>query len=171
MAKNNTNKIFSQETAEQHGFKPAYALNDGTGREVWVRGNGMNKQSIYVKPSPKMTTLSDYAFEKPNGEREYIGPKGKIPMFEEDIKRMVEKSVNMILREYSEDADNYYGGGLPDKYFDEDEDIEATSECDGYIVEDSKTGEIISIFRDKDNAIRKCDENHRWTYWGFNFKD
>ena len=109
MAKNNTNKIFSQETAEQHGFKPAYALNDGTGREVWVRENGMNKQSIYVKPSPQMTTLSDYAFEKPNGEREYIGPKGKIPMFEEDIKRMVEESVKRILKETMEaDYKKYY---------------------------------------------------------------
>jgi hypothetical protein len=110
MAKNNTNKIFSQETAEQHGFKPAYALNDGTGREVWVRGNGKNKQSIYVKPSPKMTTLSDYAFEKPNGEREYIGPKGKIPMFEEDIKRMVEESVKKIINEhdiYDSEDDSY----------------------------------------------------------------
>ena len=95
----------------------------------------------------------------------------KIQINENDIRQMVNESVNMLLREYSEDADNYYGGGLPDKYFDEDENIEAAPGCDGYIVEDSKTGEVISIFRDKDNAIRKCNENHRWTYWGFNFKD
>lgn len=95
----------------------------------------------------------------------------KIQINENDIQQMVSESVKRILREYDEDVDNYYGGGLPDKYFDEDENIEATPECDGYVVEDSKTGEIISIFKNKDNAIRKCNENHRWTFWGFNFKD
>ena len=97
----------------------------------------------------------------------------KIQITENDIRQMVDESVKNVIKEYSRDIDNdnYYGGGLPDKYFDEDVDIEATPECDGYIVEDSKTGEIISIFRNKNNAIRKCDKNHRWTYWGFNFKD
>ena len=97
----------------------------------------------------------------------------KIQINENDIRQMVDESVKNVIKEYSRDIDddNYYGGGLPDKYFDGDVDIEATPECDGYIVEDSKTGEVISIFRNKDNAIRKCDENNRWTYWGFNFKD
>ena len=97
----------------------------------------------------------------------------KIRINENDIRQMVDESVKNVIKEYSRDIDddNYYGGGLPDKYFDEDVDIEATPGCDGYIVEDSKTGEVISIFRNKDNAIRKCDENNRWTYWGFNFKD
>ena len=97
----------------------------------------------------------------------------KIRINENDIRQMVNESVKNVIKEYSKDIDddNYYGGGLPDKYFDGDVDIEATPECDGYIVEDSKTGEIISIFRNKNNAIRECDKNYRWTYWGFNFKD
>ena len=97
----------------------------------------------------------------------------KIQINENDIRQMVDESVKNVIKEYSRDIDNdnYYGGGLPDKYFDGDVDIEATPECDGYVVEDSKTGEVISIFRNKDNAIRKCDENHRWTFSGFNFKD
>lgn len=97
----------------------------------------------------------------------------KIQITENDIRQMVDESVKNVIKEYSRDIDddNYYGGGLPDKYFDEDEDIEVAPGCDGYIVEDSKTGEVISVFRNKDNAIRKCDENHRWTFWGFNFKD
>ena len=97
----------------------------------------------------------------------------KIQINENDIRKMVNESVKNVIKEYSRDIDddNYCGGGLPDKYFDGDVDIEATPECDGYIVEDSKTGEVISIFRNKDNAIRKCDENHRWTFSGFNFKD
>lgn len=95
----------------------------------------------------------------------------KIKLTENRIKEIVAESVKKILKETSIDNDTYFGGGLPDKYFDEDEDIEATPESDGYIVEDSKTGEIISVFRNRGNAIKKCDENYRWTYWGFNFKD
>ena len=97
----------------------------------------------------------------------------KIQITENDIRQMVDESVKNVIKEYSRDIDNdnYYGGGLPNKYFDGDVDIEATPECDGYIVEDSKTGEIISIFRNKNNAIRMCDKNHSWTFWGFNFKD
>lgn len=97
----------------------------------------------------------------------------KIQINKNDIRQIVVESVKNVIKEYNRDIDddNYYGGGLPNKYFDGDVDIEATPECDGYIVEDSKTGEVISIFRNKDNAIRKCDENHRWTFSGFNFKD
>jgi hypothetical protein len=99
--------------------------------------------------------------------------KNKIKITANELKQFLTESVKKVIKEYSRDIDddNYYGGGLPDKYFDEDENIEVAPECDGYIVEDSKTGEVISIFRNKDNAIRKRDENHRWTYWGFNFKD
>lgn len=95
----------------------------------------------------------------------------KIRLTESKLKQIVNESVKKVLKETSIDNDRYFGGGLPDKYFDDDEDIEPTPECDGYIVEDSKTGEIISVFRNKSNAIRKRDENYRWSFWGFNFKD
>lgn len=97
--------------------------------------------------------------------------KNKIRITENEIKQIIAESVKKVLKETSIDNDSYFGGGLPDKYFDEDDDIEATPECDGYVVEHSKTGEVISIFRNLNNAIKKCDENHRFTFWGFNFND
>lgn len=99
--------------------------------------------------------------------------KNKIRITENKLKQIVVESVKKVLKETSIDNDSYFGGGLPDKYFDEDEDesIEATPECDGYVVEDSYTGEVISIFRNLNNAIKKCDENYKLTYWGFSFAD
>lgn len=38
-----------------------------------------------------------------------------IRLTESDLKNIIKESVNKILKEYDEDIDNYYGGGLPDK--------------------------------------------------------
>ncbi len=45
-----------------------------------------------------------------------------IKLTEQDLHRIVKESVNRVLRENSRDIDddNYFGGGLPNKYFDED---------------------------------------------------
>jgi len=42
-----------------------------------------------------------------------------IRLTEQDIHRIVKDSVNRVLREDIDD-DNYFGGGLPDRYFDDD---------------------------------------------------
>lgn len=48
--------------------------------------------------------------------------KRKIRLTESDIHRIVKESVKRVLREDSRDIDddNYFGGGLPDRYFDDD---------------------------------------------------
>lgn len=97
-----------------------------------------------------------------------------IKLTENDLHEIIKESVNSILKEYRDiDDDSYYGGGLPDNYFNEDEYIDNKEEtpCDGYVVEDSKSGEIIGIFRNKENAMKQCEENYKWSYWGFHFKD
>lgn len=43
-----------------------------------------------------------------------------ISLSESDLKNIIKESVNKILKEYDENIDNYYGGGLPDKQFDDD---------------------------------------------------
>ena len=45
-----------------------------------------------------------------------------IKLTEQDLHRIVKESVNIVLREDSRDIDddNYFGGGLPDRYFDDD---------------------------------------------------
>lgn len=45
-----------------------------------------------------------------------------IRLTESDLHRIVKESVNRVLREDSRDIDddNYFGGGLPDRYFDDD---------------------------------------------------
>ena len=46
-----------------------------------------------------------------------------IRLIEGDLHRIVKNSVNRVLKEQSRDIDDdsYYGGGLPDSYFDDDE--------------------------------------------------
>lgn len=45
----------------------------------------------------------------------------KLKLTENKLKQIVAESVKKVLREYRDiDDDNYYGGGLPDKYFDDD---------------------------------------------------
>lgn len=46
---------------------------------------------------------------------------GKVRISENELKQIVAESVKNIIKEYRDiDDDNYYGGGLPDKYFDDD---------------------------------------------------
>ena len=47
-----------------------------------------------------------------------------IRLTEQDLNRMVKASVNRVLREDSRDIDDdsYFGGGLPDRYFDDYDD-------------------------------------------------
>lgn len=40
---------------------------------------------------------------------------------EGDLHRLIKESVNKVLKETSIDNDNYFGGGLPDKYFDDND--------------------------------------------------
>ena len=46
----------------------------------------------------------------------------RIRLTESDLHRIINESVNRILKENSRDIDddNYFGGGLPDRYFDDD---------------------------------------------------
>ena len=48
--------------------------------------------------------------------------KQTIKLRESELKRMIAESVKRVLREHSRDIDddNYFGGGLPDRYFDDD---------------------------------------------------
>lgn len=43
-----------------------------------------------------------------------------IKLTESDLHGIINESVNKVLREFSIDNDRYFGGGLPDKYFDND---------------------------------------------------
>lgn len=45
-----------------------------------------------------------------------------IRLTEQDLHKIVKESVNRVLKEGSRDIDddNYFGGGLPDSYFDDD---------------------------------------------------
>lgn len=45
----------------------------------------------------------------------------KIKLTENRIKEIIAESVKKILKEDSIDNDTYFGGGLPDKYFDDDD--------------------------------------------------
>lgn len=48
--------------------------------------------------------------------------KQTIKLRESELKRMIAESAKRVLREYGRDIDddNYFGGGLPDSYFDND---------------------------------------------------
>lgn len=94
-----------------------------------------------------------------------------VKLTEGDLHIIIKESVKKMLKETTIDNDSYFGGGLPDKYFNEDDDIEPTPECDGYVVADIKTDDIIAIFRNKNNAIKKCNKNYKWYFWGFDFND
>lgn len=94
-----------------------------------------------------------------------------VKLTEGDLHRIIKESAKKVLKETTIDNDSYFGGGLPDKYFDEDDDIEPTPEYDGYVVADIKTDDIIAIFRNKNNAIKKRNENYKWYFWGFDFND
>ena len=49
--------------------------------------------------------------------------KRAIKLGESELKRTISESVRRVLKEYSRDIDddNYFGGGLPDRYFDYDD--------------------------------------------------
>jgi len=97
--------------------------------------------------------------------------KNTIKLNEAQLKKIVAESVKRVLKE-DIDGDNYFGGGLPDSYFKEDPgfDIDKSDDCDGYVVENFKTNEILGIFHDKQNAIKFC-KNKNASFWGFHFKD
>lgn len=44
-----------------------------------------------------------------------------IRLTEGDLHRIIKESVNKMLKETSIDNDSYFGGGLPDKYFDDND--------------------------------------------------
>ena len=48
--------------------------------------------------------------------------KHRVRLTESDLHRIVKESVKRVLKENSRDIDddNYFGGGLPDRYFDDD---------------------------------------------------
>ena len=49
--------------------------------------------------------------------------KHRVRLTESDLHRIVKESVKRVLKENSRDIDddNYFGGGLPDRYFDDDD--------------------------------------------------
>ena len=51
--------------------------------------------------------------------------KRTIKLRESELKRMIAESVKRVMREHSRDIDddNYFGGGLPDRYFDDYDDV------------------------------------------------
>ncbi len=121
-----------------------------------------------------ITTKDGKTIKTENKEYKNMAKKQLIRLTESDLHNIIKESVNRILREYRDiDDDNYYGGGLPDKYLDDEYDNynETQVECDGYVVEDGKSGEIIGIFKNKENAMKQCEKNNKWSFWGFNFKD
>lgn len=111
--------------------------------------------------------------------------KKTLKLTESDLHNIIKESVNSILKEYRDiDNDNYYGGGLPDKYLDDDYDeydgyddeydeyeYEPKKECDGYVVEDTRTNEVIEIYRNRENARKKASNTPNSYFYGFNFKD
>lgn len=46
--------------------------------------------------------------------------KNTIKLTESQLKKVIAESVKKVLKEWDEDSDSYYGGGLPDKYFDDE---------------------------------------------------
>ena len=97
--------------------------------------------------------------------------KHTVKLNESQLKKIVAESVKKILREWNEDEDNYFGGGLPDKNFDNAEKPEVENvECDMYVVMNSMTDDIIGIYRSKQNAIEACEKPYYY-FCGYNFKD
>lgn len=47
-----------------------------------------------------------------------------IKITKSDLNTIIKESVSKILKEYDYDEDNYYGGGLPDNYFNNDNEPE-----------------------------------------------
>ena len=78
----------------------------------------------------------------------------KIRLTESDLRRIVNKSVKRILKEDIDD-DTYFGGGLPDSYFNDDEipDNDRISKED-IIKIDSLADEIANI---ANNRSDDCD--------------
>ena len=141
-------------------------------------GDGENERFIWL-PLSKINTIQ-WAFGTNNKIKEIIN-KNNISMNEQKIKlndkvlhNIIKESINSILKEYRDiDDDNYYGGGLPDKYLDDEYDNynETKKECDGYIVEDTRTNEVIGVYRKKENARKKVSLTPKSYFYGFNFKD
>lgn len=46
--------------------------------------------------------------------------KNVVKLNENTLKQIISESVKKILKEWDADEDNYYGGGLPDKFFDDE---------------------------------------------------
>lgn len=59
----------------------------------------------------------------------------KIRLTESQLHRVIKESVKNVLKE---EEDNYYGGGLPDSYFNDDDFVSPTSD-----IEDSKYFDIL----------------------------
>ena len=106
--------------------------------------------------------------------------KKTLKLTESELRKVIKESVNNILKEYRDiDNDNYYGGGLPDNYLDDDyddydddyDDYEPKKECDGFVVENTKTNEVLGIYRYKENARKKVSDTPNSYFYGFNFKD
>ena len=86
-----------------------------------------------------------------------------IKLTESDLHRIIKESVNNVLKEYDDDIDNYYGGGLPDGYFDDDDkpsiddDFEGTAEWDKI---DSKIGYLEDLdYEDVDKLLSPIDSS------------
>ena len=81
-----------------------------------------------------------------------------IRLTEQDLHRIVKESVGMILKEagYDIDDDRYYGGGLPTKYFQDDDfpyeenDFEL---ADGTKVTDLQHGDMLKHIKTNDYAF------------------
>ena len=67
-------------------------------------------------------TYTLYQIVNNNTIKEKRNMKQTIKLRESELKRMIAESVKRVLREHSRDIDddNYFGGGLPDRYFDDD---------------------------------------------------
>lgn len=89
----------------------------------------------------------------------------KIRLTEADLHRIVKETVNRVLREGSRDIDdgNYFGGGLPDRYFDDDAPgndsishlFQAADCIDRYIDDNASEKNSISHLFQADDSIDK----------------
>lgn len=89
---------------------------------------------------------------------------------ESKLNKVIAESVKKVLKEWDEDSDSYYGGGLPDKYFEDEapqqyNDEEEYSEKVFIVFE--KNCQVNSVCKSKKTAIQKADECYgffeQWT--------
>ena len=90
--------------------------------DAYKKGEMKNPSKKIKKAAKSMSMgdVKDFAETKHKGLPNRV-EESVIKLTEQDIRLMVKEAVNVILNERDIDDDNYYGGGLSSKYFQDEE--------------------------------------------------